>query len=335
MIEQMSDYVKGRTTITSRTEKVSELEPPTMTLCLDPALKTSVAQEFGFSIDDDLFYKDVPTLPFPQRFEKLSYILNQDFELAMDLNYHDSTEVIEGIVTIDDQPFEIDHIQTMGHGTCIKIQPQFVINSPLTIGLYVKFLDMNESDKPKQLTIYLTSNNTWQSIVTNEWPQFSPTKISIDINSYHFISAKPKEYLFHQGIESSEDCWSKSIQDFNCTTKCQFASIADLPLCETIEEVECILNQAENLFTICNQKKTGLVFDGELVRLNKHKQDNVTTVYIDLVSMSKKIEEEVDMITMAGLIGSVGGSLGMFFGFAISACLLDCLDKRIDKVMLL
>ena len=39
---------------------------------------------------------------------------------------------------------------------------------------------------------------------------------------------------------------------------------------------------------------------------------------LKLQSMTKEIREETEIVTTPDLIGSVGGSLGMFFGFTIA-----------------
>ena len=49
-----------------------------------------------------------------------------------------------------------------------------------------------------------------------------------------------------------------------------------------------------------------------------------TDVYIGITSMQK---EEVFVLTLQDLIGSVGGSLGLFFGFSFSAVFFHCLNK--------
>ena len=41
MLEQMGDYIAGRTTTTSRLVQVTETEFPTVTICMDPSLKPS------------------------------------------------------------------------------------------------------------------------------------------------------------------------------------------------------------------------------------------------------------------------------------------------------
>ena len=60
-----------------------------------------------------------------------------------------------------------------------------------------------------------------------------------------------------------------------------------------------------------------------------HKDQNTlkTDVFIAINAMQKVVKEEVFVLTLQDLIGSVGGSLGLFFGFSFSAVLFSCLNK--------
>ena len=55
-------------------------------------------------------------------------------------------------------------------------------------------------------------------------------------------------------------------------------------------------------------------------------------VSVHAFSNSKQIMEEIDVITLSGLIGSVGGSLGMFFGFSITSYLSLVIERLSMKV---
>ena len=81
MIEQMSDYLTKRTTVTSRTETFKVLEPPTITICMEPVFKTSIAKQFEIFHSTDVHNIDIPNFAFSETFSKLSYILNRDYEL--------------------------------------------------------------------------------------------------------------------------------------------------------------------------------------------------------------------------------------------------------------
>ena len=52
----------------------------------------------------------------------------------------------------------------------------------------------------------------------------------------------------------------------------------------------------------------------------------------DKMFLQKRIREEVEVISPTDLIGSVGGSLGMFFGFSFAAFIQDLIDKLIKRI---
>ena len=75
-----------------------------------------------------------------------------------------------------------------------------------------------------------------------------------------------------------------------------------------------------------------MYYDGELSDVNKV-ASNLTVISFSFAELSKEIKEEVDVITMSELIGSLGGSLGMFFGFSISGYALLLFDKCLMKFL--
>ena len=48
--------------------------------------------------------------------------------------------------------------------------------------------------------------------------------------------------------------------------------------------------------------------------------------------MSKEVKEEILVITTQDMIGSVGGSLGMFFGFSMYTFVIFLIDKSLMQV---
>ena len=56
-----------------------------------------------------------------------------------------------------------------------------------------------------------------------------------------------------------------------------------------------------------------------------------TEIFVGLEPGLKEVQKEVLLLTLPDLIGSVGGGLGVFFGFSISAVLLYLIDKILGK----
>ena len=322
MIDQLNDFFKGRTTVTFRLEEAKTIEPPTITICVDPPLKKSVAAQFDFKDSYDLFFKDVPKVSFKEKFQNLSYILNQDYTIQMVLVENDiqgKIEVLEGQIKIDSRDFEVVAIQTYHHGTCYKIQPKFELTKvPFSLRLIFKPIELDEANR---FVIYLTSNDSWQGIVTSSWPQYNPSQIYVQLNSYVQYSAKLKEYKFNEGVDNAEQCWRNSIMTNQCNHQCRIVSQVDLPICNSTEDVICIYRSSFQNGTqnTCNTRRRGYLYEGKASEKVKYKADNVTELGLYLESMTKEIREEVALITMPDLIGSIGGSLGLFFGFSFAA----------------
>ena len=159
MIGQLSDFLKDRTTVTRRIENVDSLEFPTLTFCINPSQKTSVAKEYNFTEHFDVVKKEVKNRSYAERLDKLSYILNRDYEMNMTLKeslYNTEFQMVrveEGLVQVDHSEFDVKSIKSLHLGTCTKIQPLFEVTQTPFI-FYLKFQmipELGESDKPDKI----------------------------------------------------------------------------------------------------------------------------------------------------------------------------------------
>ena len=190
---------------------------------------------------------------------------------------------------------------------------------------------LRKEDVPKGMTMFLTSNSTWHGVVTETWPQFRPTEINVDLTDpttlNYIILTRNTELLFQNGVESTEDCFWQDILATDCPFKCS-VYFNDLPKCRTVKEWNCVRRQMNSdVWTRCMLKKHGLKFRQKDSQLQTYKEGNSSLVRIELWSMQKEIEEEVNVITFPGLIGSLGGSLGLFFGFSMFASFIYAMEN--------
>ena len=90
MKDQMTDYLMKRTTISTRFEEVKRLEFPTLTICISYGQKPSIARQLGLSLNYDILgygisdevLKKANANNLSEVFEKVSYILDRDFEIS-------------------------------------------------------------------------------------------------------------------------------------------------------------------------------------------------------------------------------------------------------------
>ena len=336
MIQQLDHFIKDHTTITTRLSKSQSIELPTITFCMSPAQKTSVATAFGFQTFDDWQTVEIPGTTIDQRIQNLSYILNQDFQLNL---LGVTLEV--GINEVYGSTYEVKPIFTWSEGICYKIQPMFELTEnriPWKARFEITFTDkLKKIDIPNQATVFLTSKTSWHGIVAETWPQFRPTEINLDLSNREYLKyvliSRTTQMIRQRGVSSTEDCFWAEVLKTKCPKKC-IVYFEEKPKCETIEEWQCIKSQwSDEVWTNCLYKKRALKFRAKESDVQHYDTTSQSKeVWIEMYSMSEDFEEEVDVITLSGLIGSLGGSLGLFFGFSMFTSIIHLIKSTFKIV---
>ena len=335
--DQITAFAKKRSTITSRFEQAKALQFPTLVLCLDPATKLTVSKKYGFEKAMDKFFKDVPNSTLYETFQEITYQLNKDYEIS----FHHGEKLDCGEMHLQEHLgdrkflFDIQEHRTSAYGACVKIQPKFeVFYVPLR---FVFTFSVNPKihrlDHPKFLVMHITSNKTWINVVAQSFPQFQSQVQVIDFEKeFTYLYTRVVEKKYDTSVFNNFVCVKNLIMSTNCTNKCELLNYVDgLPICKLAKELKCIWSNV-NMSMYSNCFKTRLATTYKLQQridapLHKEVNRSSTTVYVGLWSMEKEIQEEVPLLTTQDFIGSIGGSLGMFFGFSFSATFFFCIDK--------
>ena len=144
------------------------------------------------------------------------------------------------------------------------------------------------------------------------------TNVYVDVN----------EKYFEEGVDDHHECLKDYYLKRNCTYTCITFGVSGLPPCLKPEQHACMWNDYREgevkPFYDCHKSKKVTSYKLETNEDPLHSDMNTTATDFSIVifSMYKQIEEEVPILTMPDLIGSIGGSLGLFFGFSISFQLL-------------
>ena len=336
MKDQMETFMKGRTTITRRVETVNSLEFPTITICFDPATKLSVAKKYGFKNYVQKFFSDVPNKTLPQVFDEITYGFEQDYSIWN----HDGKKIHLGLNDIDaayssvKMQFQVDAIKTWDFGTCIKMEPRFEMVSPLyRLELSLQLSStINTEDKIESVLFIFTSNRSWVSISNSDWPQYQPLKARVHLSKeFTQLFWQAEEEYFKHGTDRPGDCLKKLVEQQNCSVSCWGSTIPGLPYCQTASEYSCVdpVWGTEEYFDCFMTKEVTHYSLIDRIETPYHEDKNKmkTDVLIGIKAMQKVTTEEVFVLTLQDLIGSVGGSLGLFFGFSFSAVFFACLNK--------
>ena len=338
LIEQMGDYIAGRATTTSRLEQVTQSEFPTITICMDPPLKPSVVSKYGFKSAGEVSMKDIPNTTLLEKLKVLSYILNQDFSIKIIDEDWKETNLIDG----ENEKFFIEPVITYLQGICFKMEPKFIVkNKWIDIWLQIEFKNIEiDLDQPSHFVLYLTSPNATLNIATAIWPQYLPGKVKVPFNTQKVTIIKYDrtiEYTFKIGVKNSSKCMAKVIQESECKNKCCHISGCSLPICNSSIDFDCVWGKYA-LGQQCLSQKHSLAYPPTLLESPIYQDTyyNFSSPFgifmISSATDTNQIVEEIDVITLAGLIGSVGGSLGMFFGFSLTSYLLFAIEKFTKKI---
>ena len=336
MKDQMEAYIKDRQSFTSRIVEDWNQEFPTITLCLNPGLKSSVSKGFGFNYSDDIFYHAFPNSTLIERYNLSSFILGQDFDIVVNGNTKLKVGINQFRIKRQKGPENVQGllkpVRTYHFGTCYTMYPKFTaVHIPFAFSFKVSLNPkLSKEDIPENVLLYFTSNQTWVGITDQMWPQYTPSTVSQMFNQdFLELNLVERHLHFEKGQKDMMSCLQNLVLKTHCETKCHMLSSFDLPPCETISDFSCIKKNLSDMEeTNCYKTKEALTYKIDQTEYKKYHGNNLSTeIYIAMFSHMKQIKEEIAVLSTADLIGSVGGSLGMFFGFSIISTILYCLKK--------
>ena len=247
-------FRQGETTFGTHYEVSEMIQVPNMMICMQPGVKKSVTQKYGYKLDETYSLYDANesyksfNLTLWEAYTDLSYKYGQDFEIHV--------KDVQWYVKSDIKVKHIEKVATILHGMCYLV----VIDQQIKFSSYWGFQlafnqSMDSSDVPNQIDIFVTSNDTWYGLTLNEWPykqslylednlmDFDPTK-RIDIG----ISQTEVKFLeSNENAVPPSNCFAKLLMDLECSPKCFpiifnfVSSETDLPACKTNQEFWCVM----------------------------------------------------------------------------------------------
>ena len=295
-----------------------------------PGAKISVLKKYGLVNSAQILTRPVSNKSIPELFDEVSYIRGRDFDIL---------DVTKSLISWNwkDLAYTTTPINTYHHGTCYRLQPISPISLvPQFIALKITLKDIFEEDMPEGINVYLTSNNTWQNIASERWPQISPTEFYLEFKEKGLVKGmklKLTEHVFQTGSSNISECARRlDVTKSDCTTKCNFLSYSSLPNCNSAEEQKCIdqvWRKDSNEYENCFKVKKFLVYNPATYDYIFNPMLNRSTIqfFMSIQDLQKEVKKEVKAITPESFIGSLGGSVGMFFGFSFTATILYTIQK--------
>ena len=335
LTDEILNYTKGGTTLSSRTEEVEFLKAPYMMLCFHPSFKPSMLQKHGlpeYTVHFKDIYKALKGMDM-ETYENFSYKYEKDFEIKLTtLKYTNGTRFYEQI------NFEIQKVVTFRNGLCHLIKyDENVSTTDAKLRLHFSYKGL-DSDMPESAKLLLSSPRGWYGIIIDDWPYFDPAILTIPIEKLHTQKLTTKisqtDYQYMTGTENFEECLAELIaRHSTCMTKCYpflFNFLPNFTLCNS-EEYPCMYTMLVSRWKYryeCLNDKKKIQYKTSAragTKLKTNETEFVLMMYFN--KATKDIKEEVFVVTTGSLIGSVGGSLGLFLGFSFFTYLSGIIGK--------
>ena len=198
---------------------------------------------------------------------------------------------------------------------------------------YRAFLNINldtdiASDDIPMVDVFLSSEENSFGISMGDWLD-GKRLILTKLQGFRQIEVQPKKVIknnaqcSHYGFYN---CFHSELSNHKyekCPKKCFSIStyLNATPICETLNEFQCSHEKTQELkdgskcLPACHQTHFTLEYDYQEDQDEPNANRNVTLAY-RIANSKIKVEEEYLVQDFVGMLGSIGGTLGLFIGFS-------------------
>ena len=250
-VEQVIELVRGSTQFNGKIELVKVMPAPTITICMKPYFKASIANQYGYNSVKSIL-EDSQDITKYDLLKSMSYSFDKDFKLKV-LTYEDNAEQLLdlslGWNNFSQGSVYIKPISTLRHGLCYLMKTDYNVSVQTVtyFGLRLSFdSSLDKNDIPQEFEIYLTSPDGWYGIFFDDWAYFDQTYFttSTELNEkYEWVAVLvPTQIEFKEGHENIENCLLNFISTLNCSNQCFpiIFNIGKLEPCVSPEDQKCI-----------------------------------------------------------------------------------------------
>ena len=343
LIDQVTEFLKGSTTFTSRYEEIKDIQVPNIMLCMKPGMKRSTLERFGYLQDESYIFSyknsshQLENLTIWQNYQELSYKHKTDFIIQLVNSAH-----YVGVMNIAIR--SVKSVATYFHGMCFLVEINQSVPVSEIYSFKITFDDsLEEQDIPDKVMMYPVSKETWYGLVTEEWPYKTNLyiqKVELGFDPHELVEigiAETDVHFMQYNKLSYEVCIAKIFQDLPCfPVLFNFAQdVINLPSCKSYNDTWAILDMIyitkKTEFIKCLKPESAKIYEPSANPTKRPEKISNRSIEFVVYGASnlKKIDEEVLVISPTAFMGSIGGSMGLFFGFSLLACCSDVIDKII------
>ena len=216
-------------------------------------------------------------------------------------------------------------------GESFKISANLIgVKSPYDAFLQIEFSDSIPYDKLPDVNFIVSSESNSFGVALNSWIDGKEVYLNKVIGSSAF-RFQPQKIIEMDSAKCQKEAYYECLhaklilEDFShCPRKCLAVSTSiskSVPLCQTEEEFICAYEIVKNLqaqsscLPSCAQLNMEQILD---YRESQDASDAKRNIFIrySIPNTEMIVEEEYLVHDFIGMLGSIGGTLGMFIGFS-------------------
>ena len=299
---------------------------------------------------------------------EVSFRINEDFKIAITTYQQPQKDPSiylkngENIFTSNGKEYSINvtEVFSIQKGMCYIIQSNFYIATQFSYILSVILQNNNETQKPNLFQLTITSDEDALGINLGLYGNAEALILqSIQFDNKTTIinlreTLKTRILNCNKNGTPYQKCLAaglaKYVMSSDCSNKCTpmlaksyfdtyFGDADKPPVCDNLENERCVIQDEEKFMSNVSQCKSQCMVKqysakAETVdHLNPFSLENGKRADLFLLSSTliRTLIKEYEVYDTAGMIGTVGGSLGLFLGFSFYGVFSDALDLLIKN----
>ena len=358
MTDVLDKFQNKITSLNNYQEILTDL--PTTVVCFQPLAKPTILEKYGFTTKDlqeqDLVL-DLPNTTWSEFYDEAYYKLNRDFLLSVRFGGSILLEIGKNI--INNATIQVEEVFTLRSGKCYKIMPDFISFEKITYAVIfntnltkiilpdlMNYEELNSKDIPPIVYCFVTSKNNANGIVGQDWSNGEELIFPVE----KYINEYKLKAFHHKQLPHTSNCshhsFDKCVMDgitnnnYSCKNPCLATSLLSknssnmFPICKNIKEYMCMRNEIEEILETfqesCPKYCSVFQYTGRpsIIKEKPEYQQHIKFWAYKFVSKYAQVNEEYMVYDAIGLIGTVGGTLGLFIGFSFR----DVIDYFINKM---
>ena len=228
------------------------------------------------------------------------------------------------------------------YGNYYKISSNVIkVKSPYKAFVQVTFNENVKLEDIPSLDVKLSSEENSFGVTMSDW--VDGKRISINkVQGFTWMELQPKKIIKMSSQSNCDDtsfyeCFHSQLEEQkfeHCPKKCFSISTYGnaTPICETVEEFACSheittkLKKQSKCLPVCIRTDYEMTYEYQEDVDTPNAKRNITIAYA-MASSKMKVDEEYLVQDFVGMLGSIGGTLGLFVGFSFTGGVSFILDQ--------